>query len=147
MRANKGRSFGSCLVSLMLVGLAACCCPKPVTPAELTPDEQVQVSAAREYLAAAETKGTWDSQDDAKFSATIAKLPPAAHLALGADLVRRLNSEKLRPIHPRPEPGQVVCPGLCDSGVKKDGTPLVPRTPGKPAVKQDVKPDVKQDVK
>jgi len=143
MRANKGRSFGSCLVSLMLVGLAACCaCPKPepVTPAELTPEEKVQVSAAREYLAAADAKGTWDPQDDAKFSATIANLPQATHLALGAELVRRLNSQKVRVIHPRPEPGQVVCPGLCDSGVKKDGTPLVPRaTPGKPDVKQDVK--------
>ena len=141
MSANRGKPFiGSYVASFLLVGLAACSCPKPgpATPPDLTPEEKTQVSVAREQLAAAERKGTWEPQDDAKFSATIATVPPAARLELAKDLVVRLNTDKLRPVHLPPRPGQVVCPGLCDSGVRATTQP-VPSTTGKP----DTKPDVK----
>jgi hypothetical protein len=141
MSVNRGKRFvGSYVASMLLAGLAACSCPKPeaATPPDLTSEEKTQVSVAREQLALAERKGTWEPQDDAKFSATIATVPPGARLELAKDLASRLNSTKLRPVHLAPKPGQVVCPGLCDSGVRAT-TQTVPSTTGKP----DTKPDVK----
>lgn len=102
----------------MMVGLVACCCPKPdaATPSSLTPEaEKAQVSVVQGQLTVAQTKGTWTPQDDAKFSASIATLNKENRRELMKDLVMRLNSDKLKLSRHTSE--QVVCaPALC-SGV------------------------------
>jgi hypothetical protein len=121
---NRTRLASSWLAPLMMLGLAACCAPKPeaAAPPDLSPEDRTQVTVVREQLATAERQGTWSPDDEAKFSAAIATLPAEARLQLSKDLVLRLNQKKLKPTHPAPVPGQVVCPGLCNSGVKATTT-------------------------
>jgi hypothetical protein len=117
---NRTRLASSWLAPLMMLGLAACYAPKPepAAPPDLSPEDRTQVTVVREQLATAERQGTWSPDDEAKFSAAIATLPAEARLQLSKDLVLRLNQKKLKPVHPAPVPGQVVCPGLCNSGVQ-----------------------------
>jgi len=96
----------------------ACGCPRPDTyaPRDLTPEEKAQVSKAREYLAAAETKGTWSPEDDDKYSEAIAFLPQEAKFQLTKDLFGRLNSKKLKVLRKPRKPGPQVCgPAFCDA--------------------------------
>lgn len=137
MRANKGRWLAcSWLVPALVLGLTACCCPKPeaMTPPDLTEPERAQVRVATKQLDDAQNSrnGAWTPDDDSKFSAAISTLPVEPRLHLMNDLVRRQNDEKLKPVHPRRVPGQVVCPGLCDSGVRTTTTTTQPGTTDTP---------------
>ena len=118
MRADKPRRLRcSWLAPLLMVGLAACACPKPDTiePRDLTPEEKTQVSVAREYLAAAETRGTWSPDDEEKYSAAIAYLPQEAKFQLKKDLFVRMNSRKIKLIRKVQKPGRRVCPSFCEA--------------------------------
>jgi hypothetical protein len=119
----------------MMVGLAACCCPKPdtVNQGDLTPAEEAQANSARAQLKAAETKGTWNPDDDEAYSAAIANLPHATRLQLAKDLVGRLNDRKIKFVHRPRTGGPRVCPAMCESRVtttQTTGTKDVP--PGTP---------------
>ena len=108
------------LAPVLVFGLASCSTAgQPVVPSlqELTPDQDRQVSVVREQFKAAEAKGTWDKDDERKFAANIAALPPGARLQLKEDLIERLNTRKLRPFRRQPS-GPVVCTTLCDAASK-----------------------------
>lgn len=116
MHANRGKWLRcSWLAPLMMLGLSACCCPKPepVNPPALTPAEEAQVNAARDQLKAAEAKGTWTPDDNAKFSAATVDLPEHVRFQLAKDLVGRLNDNKIKVIHNPRGNGPRVCPGIC----------------------------------